>query len=42
MERKLGEIFTYKGKTYQVAKSTVLCERCAFLKIVSVISLKQF
>lgn len=25
MERKLGEIFTYKGKTYQVIKNTVLC-----------------
>lgn len=32
MERKLGEIFTYKGKTYQVVKNTVLCNGCAFLK----------
>lgn len=32
MERKLGEIFIYKGKTYQVTKNTVLCEGCAFLK----------
>ena len=32
MERKVGEIFTYKGKTYQVAKNTALCEGCAFLK----------
>lgn len=32
MERKLGEVFTYKGKTYQVVKNTVLCDGCAFLK----------
>ncbi len=32
MERKLGEIFIYKGKTYQVTKNTALCEGCAFLK----------
>ena len=29
MERKLGEIFTYKGKTYQVVKYTK-CIDCAF------------
>lgn len=29
MERKLGEIFTYKGKTYQVIENT-LCKNCAF------------
>ena len=29
MERKLGEIFTYKGKTYQVVKSDT-CRDCAF------------
>lgn len=32
MERKVGEIFTYKDKTYQVTKSTALCEGCAFIK----------
>ena len=29
MERKLGEIFTYNGKMYQVVKSDI-CENCAF------------
>lgn len=29
MERKLGEIFTYNGKTYQVVKSDI-CANCAF------------
>lgn len=29
MERKVGEVFTYKGKTYQVVKSTT-CKDCAF------------
>ena len=29
MERKLGEVFTYKGKTYQVVKYTK-CIDCAF------------
>lgn len=29
MERKIGEIFTYKGKTYQVVKFTT-CLDCAF------------
>lgn len=29
MERKLGEIFTYKGKTYQVVKAAT-CIECAF------------
>ena len=27
MERKIGEIFTYKGKTYQVVKGNT-CEGC--------------
>ena len=31
MERKIGEIFTYKGKTYQVVKSNT-CEGCVFMK----------
>ena len=31
MERKLGEIFTYKGKTYQVVKSAT-CIECAIGK----------
>ena len=31
MERKLGEIFTYKGKTYQVVEG-ITCEGCAFMK----------
>ncbi len=29
MERKVGEVFTYKGKTYQTVKNT-LCKNCAF------------
>lgn len=29
MERKIGEIFTYNGKIYQVVKS-ILCTHCAF------------
>lgn len=29
MERKVGEVFTYNGKTYQVIKAS-LCEDCAF------------
>lgn len=29
MERKVGEVFTYNGKTYQVVKSTT-CIDCAF------------
>ena len=29
MERKIGEIFTYNGKIYQVVKSDI-CENCAF------------
>ena len=31
MERKIGEIFTYNGKMYQVVKSDI-CENCAFRK----------
>ena len=31
MERKVGEIFTYNGKTYQVVKDNT-CEGCAFMK----------
>ena len=30
MERKIGEIFTYKGKTYKVIKPTYGCRGCAF------------
>ncbi len=29
MDRELGEIFTYKGKTYQVVKATDGCKDCA-------------
>lgn len=29
MERKVGEVFTYNGKTYQVVKS-IVCTHCAF------------
>lgn len=29
MERKIGEVFTYDGKIYQVVKS-ILCTHCAF------------
>lgn len=31
MERKLGEIFTYNGKIYQVVKDSS-CKGCAFIK----------
>lgn len=31
MERKVGEVFTYNGKTYQVVKG-FLCNDCAFMK----------
>ena len=31
MERKIGEIFTCDGKTYQVVKDNT-CEGCAFMK----------
>lgn len=30
MERRVGEIFTYKGKTYRVAESRMGCTGCAF------------
>lgn len=29
MERKVGEVFTYNGKTYQVVKAN-MCKNCAF------------
>ena len=32
MERKVGEIFTYNGKTYQVVESN-MCKDCAFFNI---------
>lgn len=31
MERKIGEVFTYKGKTYQVVESFG-CKGCAFIR----------
>ena len=31
MERKIGEVFTYNGKTYQVVEG-ITCEGCAFMK----------
>lgn len=31
MERKIGEIFTYNGKFYQVVKG-ITCKGCAFMK----------
>ena len=31
MERKIGEIFTYNGKMYQVVKSDI-CAHCAFIE----------
>ena len=31
MERKIGEIFTYNGKIYQVVKG-FSCKGCAFIK----------
>ena len=30
MERKIGEIFTYKGKTYKILKATDGCKGCTF------------
>lgn len=30
MERKIGEIFTYKGKTYKVVAYSWSCDDCAF------------
>ena len=30
MDREIGEIFTYKGKTYKVVKATYGCRGCAF------------
>ena len=32
MERKIGEIFTYKGKTYEVVTYSWSCNDCAFFK----------
>ena len=32
MERKVGEVFTYKGKTYKILKATYGCRGCAFYK----------
>ena len=32
MERKIGETFTYKGKTYKILKATYGCRGCAFYK----------
>ena len=32
MERKIGDIFTYKGKTYKILKATYGCRGCAFYK----------
>mgnify|MGYP004573843637 FL=1 len=40
MERKVGEIFTYGGKTYQVVNS-IVCAHCAFRERVC-ISLKSY
>lgn len=36
MERKLGEIFTYNGKIYQVVKSDT-CTNCAFRRTIVVL-----
>lgn len=33
MERKIGEIFTYNGKTYQILKATDGCKGCTFFRI---------
>lgn len=30
MDREIGEIFTYNGKTYQILKATDGCKGCAF------------
>ena len=32
MERKVGEIFTYKGKTYKILKATYGCRGCALYR----------
>ena len=40
MERRVGEVFTYNGKTYQVVRS-IVCAHCAFRERVC-ISLKSY
>lgn len=40
MERKIGEIFTYDGKTYQVAES-VRCKGCAFTRSVKCSTIRE-
>lgn len=37
MERKVGEVFTYNGKTYRVAESRMGCTGCAFNYTVCII-----
>ena len=32
MERKIGDIFTYKGKTYKILKATYGCRGCALYR----------
>ncbi len=39
MERKVGEVFTYNGKTYEVVES-IRCNGCAFNR--SVVKLENF
>ena len=41
MERKIGEIFTYNGKTYQVVKG-FSCNGCVFIKDGSCYSVSEF
>lgn len=40
MERKIGEIFTYKGKTYQVVES-IRCDGCAFNRSVKCSTIRE-
>lgn len=40
MERKIGEIFIYKGKTYQVVES-IRCDGCAFNKSVKCSTIRE-
>lgn len=40
MERKIGEIFIYKGKTYQVVES-IRCDGCAFNRSVKCSTIRE-
>ena len=40
MERKVGEVFTYNGKTYQVVES-IRCNGCAFNRSVKCSTIRE-